>query len=251
MRLVTRDELGLAEAVPGADRVDIGALKGIAVHHSGVAGDRLRATADPGGYARALQDFFVGVRGYSDIAYNWIVVADGRVLEGRALELRSAANGTLASNREYLSVLFPGDLRTDTLTAAQVAAFRELRAAVVRRAPRAVAVEAHRTFRPTECPGDNVVARLADLRRDTPVTAPLPRPQLRRGYQGLAVRCLQETLNEWGGVRLLVDGDFGPVTEIGVRRFQQAFGLVVDGWVGGQTWAALERFGGCEVAANA
>jgi peptidoglycan hydrolase-like protein with peptidoglycan-binding domain len=44
----------------------------------------------------------------------------------------------------------------------------------------------------------------------------------------------------------LEDGIFGPVTEIGVRRFQTAKKLVVDGWVGNQTWGALEPYGGCE-----
>ena len=41
------------------------------------------------------------------------------------------------------------------------------------------------------------------------------------------------------------DGDFGAATEIAVKRFQTAHKLVVDGWVGKQTWRALENYGGC------
>jgi peptidoglycan hydrolase-like protein with peptidoglycan-binding domain len=36
-----------------------------------------------------------------------------------------------------------------------------------------------------------------------------------------------------------VDGIFGPLTEAGVRAFQEAHGLLVDGIVGRQTLAAL------------
>ena len=35
---------------------------------------------------------------------------------------------------------------------------------------------------------------------------------------------------------LVVDGFFGPQTEEAVRAWQGFFGLVVDGWVGAQTW---------------
>lgn len=37
-----------------------------------------------------------------------------------------------------------------------------------------------------------------------------------------------------------VDGEFGPRTYTGVKRFQQAKGLAVDGIIGPNTWAALE-----------
>ena len=38
---------------------------------------------------------------------------------------------------------------------------------------------------------------------------------------------------------LVVDGNFGPVTETAVKEFQQGAGLAVDGVVGPLTWAAL------------
>jgi hypothetical protein len=57
---------------------------------------------------------------------------------------------------------------------------------------------------------------------------------LRQGASGAAVRRLQEALS------IVVDGSFGPATDVAVRRFQEAAGLPVDGVVGVRTWEALE-----------
>ncbi len=64
---------------------------------------------------------------------------------------------------------------------------------------------------------------------------------VRKGCKGGAVRRLQTWLADlgydvgaWGA-----DGDFGSATDAAVRQFQQAQGLMVDGYVGKRTWAAL------------
>jgi N-acetyl-anhydromuramyl-L-alanine amidase AmpD len=61
---------------------------------------------------------------------------------------------------------------------------------------------------------------------------------LKRGDEGPEVAELQARLRELG-----FDGDgvFGPVTELAVRRFQEAQGLLPDGVVGPLTRAALEE----------
>ncbi len=53
---------------------------------------------------------------------------------------------------------------------------------------------------------------------------------------------MQDALGE-AGFELEADGAFGEDTEAAVRAFQRKNGLVVDGIVGRQTMAALERFG--------
>jgi peptidoglycan hydrolase-like protein with peptidoglycan-binding domain len=53
-----------------------------------------------------------------------------------------------------------------------------------------------------------------------------------------AVRAAQTLLN-WHKADLLVDGDFGDITETAVRKFQTDKKLGVDGVVGPQTWTAL------------
>lgn len=62
---------------------------------------------------------------------------------------------------------------------------------------------------------------------------------IRRGDSGEEVRILQMKLNKLGAT-LLVDGEFGPLTEAAVRTFQTAKGLTPDGVVGPETWGALQ-----------
>ena len=57
---------------------------------------------------------------------------------------------------------------------------------------------------------------------------------------------LQELLNTQSGGQLQVDGRYGPRTEEAVRSFQEQNGLTVDGVVGPETLAALNRPRGSE-----
>ena len=60
-----------------------------------------------------------------------------------------------------------------------------------------------------------------------------PRPLLRQGDHGEAVKDLQELLG------ITRDGDFGPMTKRAVVNFQRKNKLYADGIVGKNTWAAL------------
>lgn len=63
---------------------------------------------------------------------------------------------------------------------------------------------------------------------------------LRKGSVGADVKELQTLLNV-SGAKLTVDGDFGTKTEEAVKTFQQKNNLTVDGIVGKQTYAALDK----------
>jgi hypothetical protein len=65
-----------------------------------------------------------------------------------------------------------------------------------------------------------------------------PPPVIGVGDRGSDVVRLQTLLNELGA-GLVVDGQFGPMTEAAVMSFQAENGLEVDGLVGRVTWAAL------------
>ncbi len=72
--------------------------------------------------------------------------------------------------------------------------------------------------------------------------APARRPLLVRGAKGPPVTELQQRLNAVGTEPALVaDGDFGRRTSAAVVAFQRPRGLKVDGKVGDETWAALDR----------
>lgn len=84
-----------------------------------------------------------------------------------------------------------------------------------------------------------------------PVPGPIVLPPdtegfLKFGSQGEKVRKLQDGLKEvfrsYAG-QLVVDGDFGPLTEKAVREFQWRSGLSVDGVVGPNTRAELAKHG--------
>jgi Putative peptidoglycan binding domain len=65
---------------------------------------------------------------------------------------------------------------------------------------------------------------------------------LRRGSRGEGVMSVQERLNLLGAVPALdVDGIFGAQTDMAVRFFQESHRLVVDGLVGPETNAMLDR----------
>lgn len=59
------------------------------------------------------------------------------------------------------------------------------------------------------------------------------RPTLRRGSRGKLVEQIQKALD------VDIDGNFGPLTEAAVRRFQREQNLVADGIVGPKTWAKI------------
>lgn len=66
-----------------------------------------------------------------------------------------------------------------------------------------------------------------------PVSGTTARPVLRQGDRGPAVVTLQR------GLRIAVDGAFGPATKAAVVGLQKRSRLVADGIVGAKTWAVL------------
>ena len=80
------------------------------------------------------------------------------------------------------------------------------------------------------------------------VTSSYPGNPLRRGYSGPSVAVIQTELNRisqsYPAIPKIspVDGIFGAQTEAAVKKFQEVFGLTVDGIVGRATWYALVRY---------
>lgn len=68
-------------------------------------------------------------------------------------------------------------------------------------------------------------------------------PEIKRGDKGTAVLRAQRALRRTPDLSVDIDGDFGPDTEAGVKRFQKSVGLDDDGIVGKDTWEALPNGG--------
>lgn len=60
------------------------------------------------------------------------------------------------------------------------------------------------------------------------------------GSKGTAVRAVQRSLMT-AQISVVADGKFKQFTELGVKRYQQSFGLVDDGIVGPKTWEKIVR----------
>jgi peptidoglycan hydrolase-like protein with peptidoglycan-binding domain len=84
---------------------------------------------------------------------------------------------------------------------------------------------------------------LSRLNASTTARTSSPGPELARGAIGPRVAELQRLLQAAGVPTGPVDGEFGPMTQAAVRRFQAAKGLAVDGVVGPDTWGALRGAG--------
>lgn len=74
-----------------------------------------------------------------------------------------------------------------------------------------------------------------------PIPATPSKPVLVKGSKGSDVEYLQKKLNDILGIKLVIDGEFGPKTEKAVKQFQKSRGLKQDGCVGPLTWAELEK----------
>ena len=64
-------------------------------------------------------------------------------------------------------------------------------------------------------------------------------PPVRRGDSGLCVARLQTLLVHTSGAPIVIDGNFGPATEVSLTAMKTNWGLEPDGYAGTATWVAL------------
>lgn len=210
---------------------------------------------------RQIQDFHMGPsRGWSDIAYNFLVDKDGKVYEGRGWLVVGAH--AAPRNTQGIGVCYIGsDGMTDAAKRAVVALYDE----ACRRAGRTLSRRGHRDINSTSCPGSSNHAwwKASSFRSVGHGTTPTPPPAsgggpsptgaetgmvgLKQGDKGERVKYLQELL-VGGGFSVGthgIDGDYGPATSravLAARKSQgskQDFGDRVTGAAGKQILTAF------------
>ena len=128
-------------------------LRTIVVHHSALT---------PEIDVAAIQRLHQTERGFADIAYHFVVAADGQVYEGRSLQVRGAH--VQAANSGSVGVVLLGNFQQQWPTPAQLLALHSLVADLLRRAGGITHLAGHRQFNEeTVCPGQHLMALLPEL----------------------------------------------------------------------------------------
>lgn len=208
------------------------------LHHS--AGNHFGAAG-----VRAIQNFHMDSRGWTDIAYSFIVDrATFEIYEGRGAGVRGGH--TLGHNTISHGICVMGNFEVSQVAAGLVARLAELvRHGHGRGWWPAQLTGGHRDVRATACPGQNLYARIEEINRLAIVDDVEDTMTVKAGDTGEAVRKFQTALKNWNAQalpRFGADGDFGAETEDWVRRFQTGQDLTTTGVIDGVTAALLLEF---------
>ena len=260
MKLVKRAAWGARPAVGTGNELSPHP-SGVAIHWSG-SNVGVASHDHCGPRVMGIQRFHQVTKGWSDIAYSYLVCQHGFVYEGRGIGKGSAANGTTKANLDYYAVcalMGPKDTATVDLIDGIGAAINACRGSGAKDT-----VLGHRDLYNSECPG-KVLYDLVKTRHwiGTPSAKPLilkptPRPAPPKknppkpisipvanrppqiAVSGMLSPGTKRRLQQWAGVN--EDGNLGPISW---RAIQTKVGhLVVDGNPGEKTWKAIQRMVG-------
>ena len=242
MKLVTRSEWA---ARPARNSRPLRTPQGVAIHWVGVS-----VSGDPIKTTRGIQNYHQNNKKWWDVAYNELT-GDGVRLEGRGWRNRSGANGSGWNNRNFAAIcmlLGPGQ----EVTPGHIDAVRDSISSLRRVHKNATRIVGHRDLKKsTTCPG-NEIAELVRSgafepgqpppgEKPSPFPSsgyPLPTRTLRRGDRGDEVAWVQFQLVS-RGIKVAIDGIYGPRTASGVSSYQRRTGLVPDGITGPITLSSL------------
>lgn len=268
MKIISRKTWG-AKSPSGGRNAWGPPIKGVGLHWEGPHMGTPAESKVPA-ILRSIQAFHMGSRGWSDIAYNYVVDPYGNVYEGRGMAAASGAFGDSDGNAHYVAICYLGGVG-DAFTAAARQAIHDLTAYLRKEQKVGTAVKGHRDFKSTDCPGDTIYAFVkSGLKVDgggvahpDPDEDPhgggkgIPRFPLPAGAyfgpgdgkpgggtSGAGSASSKAWLAQWQkqmrhrGWTIDVDGLYGPQTREVAQRFQSEKGLDVDGLIGPKTWRA-------------
>lgn len=165
MKVIYRQQWG---ARPPKNRtiLDPAAVTHLVVHYSGSDSDEEASHSRCEDRVRGIQTYHMDTKGWSDIAYNWVVCKHGFIYRGRGWPVMSAA--TFGHNDHTVAVCFLGNdskNRADVTPEAK-AAIRSIYEFVKKRTPKDIRGGGHRDFVNTECPGDELYAFVKTLKKE-------------------------------------------------------------------------------------
>lgn len=192
---------------------------------------------------RSIQDFHMNSRGWSDVAYNFMVDSKGKIYEGRGwLVVGAHATG---HNTSGIGICFIG--RNGNATPEALASIRWLYDTACGHAGRSLVKKGHGQLsgNNTDCPGQQLLSWVkAGMPRPAGIppehVVPNGAPPLRMGDDSVSVRQLQDSLNYVLGSTLTEDGDFGAKTKAAVIQLQKSAKLLEDGIYGPASARALQ-----------
>lgn len=120
--------------------------KHLVVHHT--AGSRPSGVTQAFAVLREVQRMHQDDRGWTDAAYNFFVLPDGSIAEGRGLAYQNGANSP--SNRDTMSVCLLGNFERDNFNDMEKAGLVKLSNALK------LPMIPHSEVSSTSCPGDAV-----------------------------------------------------------------------------------------------
>jgi hypothetical protein len=165
MKVVYRSQWGARPPIAKTP-LSPAAIDALVGHYSAFDGDEQKLHRNCPGRVRAIQNFHMDTRGWSDIAYNWLFCIHGVIFQGRGWGIRSAATGDANSHTVAACFLGNDSAGQQDLTPEAKDAFRSIYEFVKKRTPQDITCKGHRDFMATSCPGDELYRFLRTLRRE-------------------------------------------------------------------------------------
>lgn len=138
----------------------------LTLHHT--EGRYTTTLADTLQEVKVIQDFHMNGRGWTDIAYHYLIDSQGNIVEGRPELVIGAHAGDIEKNTNNVGIVLLGSHhppKNDPVTAAAQDAFIQLgRYFVARYRIKPSTLKGHRDLKSTDCPGDVLYALLPRLR---------------------------------------------------------------------------------------
>lgn len=149
-----------------SDTNPMNGIQTITVHHDGMSPEIIRSQAEAASRLELIRSSHVDSRGWADIGYHLIVDPQGRIWQGRPMNLQGAH--VKDNNPHNLGVLVMGNFEEQHPTREALAMLDQLLAnqSVVHRVPLR-AIRTHQEWASTACPGRNLQSYMNATRSGT------------------------------------------------------------------------------------